>query len=204
MEYKKSDGEWKDCPDSTISGLAPETYYVRTKAEGTKLDSNSEVLSITAPEQVAAPVFDPAPGTYQGAQNVTITCETAGADIYYTTDGSEPSTSSTKYNGAINISKTTTIKAIAVKGGMTDSEVATAEYNIATPDTPVKPEPKPEPTPEPTPTDVSGTLMAKMTAKGKNKLAVRWNKIKAKGKGKCIVCAYAHNGVSKKIKVTVK
>ena len=89
-------------------------------------------------QQVAAPTFDPAGGTYTTAQNVTIACATAGADIYYTIDGSNPTTSSTKYTGPIAVSATTTIKAIAVKSGMSNSVVASATYTIGS--APVAPE----------------------------------------------------------------
>ena len=92
-------------------------------------------------QQVAAPTFTPAAGTYTAAQNVTIACATSGADIYYTLDGSNPSTSSTKYTGPIAISATTTVKAIAVKSGMTNSVVASATYTInsSAPEAPAAP-----------------------------------------------------------------
>lgn len=78
---------------------------------------------------VAAPTFSPAGGTYTTEQNVTLACATSGASIYYTTDGTEPSASSTLYEGAITISTTTTLKAIAIKNGIS-SEVAEAVYTI--------------------------------------------------------------------------
>jgi len=68
--------------------------------------------------------------------NITLTSETEGASIYYTTDGGVPSGSSTPYSGAITIEKDTTIKAIAVMSGMLDSPVATFSYYIAKSDTP--------------------------------------------------------------------
>ena len=80
--------------------------------------------------KVATPTFSPAAGTYTSAQSVEISCDTQGATIYYTTDGSTPTTSSSVYSSAINVNSTTTIKAIAVKSGMDDSEVATATYTI--------------------------------------------------------------------------
>jgi len=61
---------------------------------------------------------------------VTISTATDGATIYYTTDGTDPTTSSSVYNSSINVSQTTTIKAIAVKEGIDNSAVATAEYTI--------------------------------------------------------------------------
>lgn len=83
----------------------------------------------TAFEQVATPVIAPTNGTtFEDTLNVTITCATDGADIYYTTDGTAPTTASTKYTSSIAITESKTIKAIAVKRGMTDSEVATASY----------------------------------------------------------------------------
>jgi len=83
-------------------------------------------------EQVATPTFSVAGGNYTEAQNVEISCETASASIYYTLDGTEPSAESTPYDGAITISQTTTLKAIAVKDGMDDSYVATATYTFPT------------------------------------------------------------------------
>ncbi|MBE5923041.1 MAG: hypothetical protein E7271_01060 [Lachnospiraceae bacterium] len=136
MEYKKSDAtNWTVGTGNDITGLVPGTYYVRLKATDTMLVSDNQELVISAytvPGQVVAPVFNPAAGTYTEAQSVTISCSTTGADIYYTTNGNEPTTSSTKYTGAISISATTTVKAIAVKSGMTNSAVASAVYTIKT------------------------------------------------------------------------
>ncbi len=81
------------------------------------------------PTTVAAPSFSPAGGTYSVAQTVTITTTTSGATIYYTTDGTTPTSSSTRYTAAITVSTTTTIKAIAVKDGVS-SAVATATFTI--------------------------------------------------------------------------
>jgi formylglycine-generating enzyme required for sulfatase activity len=83
------------------------------------------------PGTVATPVITPAGGTFTAAQSVTISCATAGADIYYTLDASIPTASSTKYTGAITVSSTKTIKAIAIKSGMTDSNILTSTYTIS-------------------------------------------------------------------------
>lgn len=78
---------------------------------------------------VAVPTFTPAEGVYYGSQNVSIECETEGASVYYTTDGTEPTTSSTLYTSAIVVDETTTIKAMAVKGS-TISSIVSATYTI--------------------------------------------------------------------------
>ena len=84
-------------------------------------------------ETVATPTFSPIGGTYYETQSVSLLCATDGATIYYTTDGSTPTTSSSVYSSAIPVSATTTIKAIAVKSGMNNSNVATATYTIQVP-----------------------------------------------------------------------
>ena len=79
----------------------------------------------------AAPTFSPVAGSYSTAQNVTLSDATQGAVIYYTTDGSTPTTSSTVYSSAISVSSgTTTIKAMAVASGSTASPVVSATYVI--------------------------------------------------------------------------
>jgi len=94
--------------------------------------NNSAVASATYTIQTAAatPTFSPAPGTYTGAQSVTLSDTTAGASIYYTTDGSTPTAASTKYTAPIAVSTTTTIKAIAIASGFNNSAVATGTYTI--------------------------------------------------------------------------
>lgn len=69
---------------------------------------------------VAAPVIS---GTTPFAESTsaTISCATAGASIYYTVDGSTPTSASTAYSGAIALSDTTTVKAVAVKDGVSSS-----------------------------------------------------------------------------------
>jgi glucosylceramidase len=78
----------------------------------------------------ATPAFNPAPGNYAAAQSVTLTDTTPGAAIYYTTNGSTPTTSSTLYSKAIAVSSTTTIEAIAVASGYITSAVASGTFTI--------------------------------------------------------------------------
>ena len=80
-------------------------------------------------ETVATPKL-PKSGEFSGSKTITITCATKGADIYYTTDGTTPSAASTLYTGSFSITATTTVKAIAIKSGMNDSEIASATYTL--------------------------------------------------------------------------
>ena len=115
-------GEYELVPSNATVGEATGNYEI-TYIKG----------KLTIIDTVATPTFSPAAGEYAAAQTVTISCATDGAAIYYTTDSSEPSASSTPYTATVSVSTTTTIKAIAVKDGMKDSAVATAEYTITLP-----------------------------------------------------------------------
>ena len=81
---------------------------------------------------VQEPRFSLAEGTYYVAQEVELSCGTVDATIHYTTDNSDPTTSSATYSSPIKIETTTTIKAIAVKGG-DKSDIVSATYTIAEP-----------------------------------------------------------------------
>lgn len=80
---------------------------------------------------VATPTFNIDEGSYTSAQSVTITSATAGAKIYYTINGPDPTSNSTKYEGPITISSSQTIRAIAISAGLNNSAIATASYIIA-------------------------------------------------------------------------
>ena len=82
---------------------------------------------------VSLPEFSPAPGVYPTTQNVAISCATAGATIHYTTNGSTPTTGSPTYSSPIPVAVTTTIKAIAVKAGLANSQVRSGTFYIGSP-----------------------------------------------------------------------
>ena len=99
-----------------------------------KVDADTVVIALwqEAPvvlETVATPKM-PRSGEFSGTKTITITCATPGAEVYFTIDGSTPSAASMRYTGPFAISATTTIKAIAIKSGMNDSEIASATYTL--------------------------------------------------------------------------
>ena len=79
-----------------------------------------------------APTASLTPGSVEKGTEVTLSTATSDATIYYTTDGTDPTTSSNVYSGAITINEAVTIKAIAVKAGYVDSAAASFAYTIAT------------------------------------------------------------------------
>ena len=107
--------------------------YIQIVASGAMYMSQINITWLPKDEsKVATPSIDGTANFYPST-DVTITCGTDDADIYYTTNGATPTTSSTKYTGTFSVNNTTTIKAIAVKDGMTDSEVAEATFTRITP-----------------------------------------------------------------------
>jgi hypothetical protein len=92
---------------------------------------NSTVASATYMLRAATPTFSPAGGSYLLPQFVSISSASPGVTIYYTTDGSTPTASSTQYTGQFLIGLgTTTVRAIAVAPGWSPSAVASATYVI--------------------------------------------------------------------------
>ena len=85
---------------------------------------------VSSANTCATPTFSPAAGTYTSAQNVVISTTTEDATIYYTTDGTTPTTNSNVYSSAISVSANSTIKAMAVKATYDNSDIATANYTI--------------------------------------------------------------------------
>lgn len=85
-------------------------------------------ITITGVAGVAEPQFNPASCLFYPSTNVTITCATSGATIRYTTDGTDPTESSTVYTGPISIDDDTVIRARAWKSGMNPSAVVSETY----------------------------------------------------------------------------
>ena len=131
--YYTTDGSTPTSSSTAYSSAVSITQTTTLKAIAIKGGDESSVASATYTLKCATPTFSPVGGAYIGTQSVTITCATDGASIYYTTDGTTPTSSSTAYSSAISISETKTLKAIAIKSNWSDSDVQSATYTITVP-----------------------------------------------------------------------
>jgi len=134
--YYTTDGTTPTTASAVYTGpiIVTATQTIRALAAASGLTSSAPISSAyTIGKGVATPTFSLAPGSYTSAQSVAITDLTPGATIYYTTNGTAPTTSSTKYIGPISVSVTETLEAIAVATSYTNSAVATAAYTIGYP-----------------------------------------------------------------------
>ena len=130
--YYTADGSTPNVTDTLYEGTFTPTGGETVKAIGIKADyTPSIVAEFEVPLQVATPTFSSPGGNYNSGQTVTIICATNGVSIRYTTDGSDPTSSSTQYTNPIQITKTTNIKARAYKTGWTDSSIASVIYTIS-------------------------------------------------------------------------
>lgn len=121
------DGHWRECTDCGIAGekSAHISGGAATETTAEKCTVCGYVIT-PALKVVEAPVITPDGGSFTGSQTVTMTCATDGAAIHYTTDGTEPTASSTKYSGGFTITATTTIKAVAFVGEAKSSVTSAA------------------------------------------------------------------------------
>ncbi|MCK9583937.1 MAG: formylglycine-generating enzyme family protein [Candidatus Cloacimonetes bacterium] len=105
-------------------------------AEGIDFDDSTFRIRVLAEDHtlmgiVASPVFSPAGGISSPSQQISITCATAAANIYYSTDGSDPDEDSTLYTAPLSFSVTTTLKARAYKEFWEPSGISSAVYTIS-------------------------------------------------------------------------
>lgn len=107
-------------------------YVISNIAENKTITVEGVVKTSAEIETVAAPVITPDGGSFRGSKKVSISCDTKDAIIYYTTDGSTPNGNSDVYTGEFTITKSCTVKAIAVKEGMNSSDVVSAKFTKKT------------------------------------------------------------------------
>jgi hypothetical protein len=116
----------------TITPTATQTYTLNsTNAYGRT--TSTPLMATMFGSATASPAFSPTAGTYTSVQTVTLSETTPGATIYYTTNNAAPTTSSTKYTGALTVSSSETIQAIAVASGSATSAASSAIYTINLP-----------------------------------------------------------------------
>ncbi|MGA7831329.1 MAG: chitobiase/beta-hexosaminidase C-terminal domain-containing protein, partial [Terracidiphilus sp.] len=131
-----------DDMNEALSGTATNQTPASVAIETSSLSSPSTItlppFSVTALDYtttglttVATPTFSPSAGSYSIPQQVTISDATAGSIIYYTSDGTTPTTSSSVYSSPIIVNANETLHAIAVETDYANSPVATSSYTIA-------------------------------------------------------------------------
>ncbi len=137
------------------SSVGSYTETITTKnASNVTIDTSTIQVALVQPvgidanaptNSVETPAISPNGGSFITSTSVSISTPTSGADIYYTTDGTAPTTSSNLYVGPFSISTTTTVKAYAVKSGYGDSGLTIATFTISSPPPPPPPPPDPPP-----------------------------------------------------------
>lgn len=123
--------------NGTVQAIAPGTAVIIATAEDSGQIATCIVnVKSSMQDSVSKPIASILSGAVKEGANVLLLCATRGAQIHYTTDGSAPTKDSPLYTEPIQINSAVKIKAIALKSGMLDSEVASFSYTIADPDIP--------------------------------------------------------------------
>ena len=129
--YYTTDGSNPSDPNSTrqeYTGAITISETTTFKAVAFIGNLYSDIVEKTFTKTPKTPVISPESCTFSEPLTVTITCETAGATIRYTLDGTNPTSTSTEYTAPLTISETTTVKARAFVGETYSNRIATAEY----------------------------------------------------------------------------
>ena len=117
----------------TIVGTGTHSVAATYNGSSSYGSSISSAVPLEGILPTATPTFSITPGTYTSVQTVSISDTTPGAIIYYTINGTTPTSSSNPYSGAITVSSTETLQAVATASGYSTSAVASAAYTINLP-----------------------------------------------------------------------
>jgi len=123
-----SDGSSETVTEYSISGYNKNTIGEQTITVTYK--DKTTTFNVIVLKKVITPIALPEAGIYNEAQSVSLKTTTEDAKIYYTTDGTNPTEASTEYTSEISVEVTTTIKAIAVKDDMKNSDILTAVFTL--------------------------------------------------------------------------
>jgi hypothetical protein len=132
-EYSFDGITWSDADGANVKANCPPNAsvsgYIRYKETDEYNASPAAYERVLLPLfQAQSPVAAPDGGTFTTSVVVSLTSATAGAEIFYTLDGSAPTAHSTKYTAPFTLTATTTVKAVAVKTDMRNSEVLTVAF----------------------------------------------------------------------------
>lgn len=131
--------DWIGSLDGMTTGMHV-LFALATDGQEMKMGSGiGGVYAFYVAPKAAAPIANPAGGAVAFGTRISLSTSTEGASIYYTTNGDTPTSGSMLYTGPIEVTSAMTLKAIAVKAGMTDSEVMTEQYTVLQPEQVAKP-----------------------------------------------------------------
>lgn len=134
--YYTVDGKEPDISSKIYTGpiKVDTSMTIKAFADKTGMKTSSVVTGIYLINEemktVDTPIFSIPGGQFNAVQQITLTTNTRGATIYYTTDGSEPTEDSKVFRAPISVNDTMTIKAYAVLEGLNPSPVVTQQYYI--------------------------------------------------------------------------
>lgn len=117
----------------TASATAtPGAHVLHVKCWGQQVNGQVQLsINVASSAAAATPAISVPSGTYTTSQTVSMASATSGSAIYFTTDGSAPTTASYRYAGPVSIAKSTTLQAVAVAPNMSNSGLARASYVIS-------------------------------------------------------------------------
>lgn len=123
-----SDHAWRTEPEDHVEGVGDgEELWPRSLFDH---QLRRRMLSDGSDPRVSAPEIAPYGGTFTGTRYVELSTSDSDADIYYTLDGSAPTTDDYLYDDLIELNEDTNLRAVAVADGLTDSRHVAANFRI--------------------------------------------------------------------------